>query len=302
MNKYIKRFMRIVTILNVSYNELASGDGAILEQLKKIVTDDYFEAVEVTKMNDKNIFKKSGEIIKASKMSVAYGGQGRLLSTGLNINDLNEEGREKALETLKEGIDEAYEIGAESFAFLAGNYEENTKQESFRALIRSTTELCQYAKLKGDMPILCEVFDYDIAKKSLIGPVHLAKSYAEIIGEQYNNFGLMIDLSHIPMIHETLEENILPIRKYIKHAHMGNTVIKEYCPAYGDEHPPFGFPNSENDVKELADYLRLLLEIGFLNEENRPIVSFEVKPFEDEDPDICLASAKRTLNLAWELV
>lgn len=84
---------------------------------------------------------------------------------------------------------------------------------------------------------------------------------------------------------------------------MGNTVIRSSeCPAYGDEHPRFGFPNSENDVKELADYLRLLMEIGFISEKNRPIVSFEVKPFEEEDPDICLANAKRTLDLAWELV
>ena len=55
-------------------------------------------------------------------------------------------------------------------------------------------------------------------------------------------------------------------------------------------------------MEELAAYLRLLLEIGFLNEKNRPIVSFEVKPFGDEDPDVVIASAKRTLDLAWELV
>ena len=84
---------------------------------------------------------------------------------------------------------------------------------------------------------------------------------------------------------------------------MGNTVIKSpECPAYGDEHPCFGFPNSENDVEELAAYLRLLLKIGFLNEKKRPIVSFEIKPFGEEDPEVCLANAKRTLDLAWELV
>ena len=84
---------------------------------------------------------------------------------------------------------------------------------------------------------------------------------------------------------------------------MGNTVIKSSeMPGYGDQHPRFGFPNSENDVKELADYLRLLLKIGFLNEENRPIVSFEVKPYGNEDSEIVIANAKRTLNLAWELV
>ena len=62
------------------------------------------------------------------------------------------------------------------------------------------------------------------------------------------------------------------------------------------------FPNSENDVEELAAYLRLLLKIGFLNEKKRPIVSFEIKPFGEEDPEVCLANAKRTLDLAWELV
>lgn len=74
------------------------------------------------------------------------------------------------------------------------------------------------------------------------------------------------------------------------------------CEAYGDNHPRFGFPNSENDVPELARYLRLLLTIGFLNEKTRPIVSFEVKPWKDEWPEAVIANAKRTLNLAWELV
>ena len=226
-----------------------------------------------------------------------------MLGAGLNINDLCEAGRQKALASLKEGIDEAYEIHAADFAFLAGRYEEETKEASFQALLASTRELCAYAAQKGNMPVLCEVFDYDIAKRSLVGPVELVRRYAKIICREYENFGLMVDLSHIPMLHETLEENLLPVRDYIRHAHMGNTVIKSPdCPAYGDEHPRFGFPDSENDVEELAAYLRLLLKIGFLNEKDRPIVSFEVKPFEDEDPDVVLAGAKRTLELAWELV
>jgi hypothetical protein len=55
-------------------------------------------------------------------------------------------------------------------------------------------------------------------------------------------------------------------------------------------------------VEEVVDYLRLLLKIGFLNEKTRPIVSFEIKPFGDEDPDIVIANAKRTLNVAWAKV
>ena len=62
-------------------------------------------------------------------------------------------------------------------------------------------------------------------------------------GRDYGNFGLLVDLSHIPMIHETIEESILPVKDYIIHAHMGNTVIKSPdCEAYGDNHPRFGIP------------------------------------------------------------
>lgn len=303
MEKSMRRYMRVGTILHVSYKQLGSGEVPILECLKKIVTDPYFEVVEVAHMKDAEVRKAAADMIARGHMTSSYGGQGRMLGAGLNINDLNEEGRQKALASLKEGIDEAYEMGVEDFAFLAGRYEEETKEESFQALLKSTRELCEYAKSKGDMPVLCEVFDYDIAKKSLIGPVDMVKRYAETICAEYDNFGLMVDLSHIPMLHETIEESLLPVQQYIRHAHMGNTVIKSpECPAYGDEHPRFGFPNSENDVEELAAYLRLLLKIGFLNEKKRPIVSFEIKPFGEEDPEVCLANAKRTLDLAWELV
>ena len=303
MEKSMRRYMRVGTILHVSYKQLGSGEGPILECLKKIVTDPYFEVVEVAHMKDAEVRKAAADMIARGHMTSSYGGQGRMLGAGLNINDLNEEGRQKALASLKEGIDEAYEMGVEDFAFLAGRYEEETKEKSFQALLKSTRELCEYAKSKGDMPVLCEVFDYDIAKKSLIGPVDMVKRYAETICAEYDNFGLMVDLSHIPMLHETIEESLLPVQQYIRHAHMGNTVIKSpECPAYGDEHPRFGFPNSENDVEELAAYLRLLLKIGFLNEKKRPIVSFEIKPFGEEDPEVCLANAKRTLDIAWELV
>ena len=72
--------------------------------------------------------------------------------------------------------------------------------------------------------------------------------------------------------------------------------------AYGDVHPRFGFPNGENDVDEVVAFLRVLMQIGYLNEKDPPILSFEVKPFGDEDPELVIANAKRTLNLAWAKV
>jgi hypothetical protein len=71
---------------------------------------------------------------------------------------------------------------------------------------------------------------------------------------------------------------------------------------YGDEHQRFGFPNSSNDTAELLDFLRVLKNEGFMNPDKPYVLSFEVKPWKDEDPDVVVANAKRVLNRAWALL
>ncbi|MBD0298502.1 MAG: TIM barrel protein [Flavisolibacter sp.] len=303
MNEPLYKYMRVGLVHFMAYPNTIKGEGPIYETIRKVALDDYFTAIEITTIKDKDERQRVKQLLETSHMSFTYGAQPRLLTTGLNINDLNEEGRQKALANLKEGIDEAYEIGASAFAFLSGKYEEATKEESYQALVTSTKEICVYAKSKGNMKVALEVFDYDVDKKSLIGPAPLVSRYAREIREEYDHFGLMVDLSHIPLIHETIEESLLPVKDYIIHAHIGNCVMKSAdMPGYGDLHPRFGFPNGENDVEQVVDYLRVLFQIGFLNDKKPPIVSFEIKPFGDEDPDVVIANAKRTLNEAWARV
>jgi sugar phosphate isomerase/epimerase len=303
MFESMKKYMKVGLIHFMAYPSCMKGEGPIEETLKKIALDDYFDAVEISWIKDKEVRERAKKIIETSYLTVGYGAQPRLLTTGLNINHIDEEERAKAVATLKEGIDEAYEMNAKGFAFLSGKYTDDKFEEAFEALVKSTKELCRYAKEKGNINVLLEVFDYDVDKKSLIGPAPLAKRFAEEIRKEYDNFGLMVDLSHIPQLHESIEESILPVKDYILHAHMGNCVVKDpSMPAYGDQHPRFGFPNGEVDVDQLVEYLRVLKNIGFLSEERRPVVSFEVKPFGDEDPDLVVANAKRVLNLAWARV
>ncbi len=295
--------MRVGLVHFMAFPATIKGEGPVVETIRKIAVDDYFSAIEITTIKDPEQRMAVKKMLKTSHMTIAYGAQPRLLTTGLNINHLVEEERQKALQNLMAGIDEAYEIGATSFAFLSGNYEESRKEEAFQALVNSTNEICRYAKSKGDMRIALEVFDYDVDKRSLIGPADLALRYAKEIRKSHDHFGLMVDLSHIPLIHETIEESLLPVKDYIVHAHIGNCVMKDPgMAAYGDVHPRFGFPNGENDVDEVVDYLRVLLNIGFLNTQTPPVVSFEIKPFGDEDADIVIANAKRVLNLAWARV
>ena len=303
MNESLHKYMQVGLVHFMAFPATIKGEGPVVETIRKLAVDEYFSAIEITTIKDPAARETVKKMLETSHMTIAYGAQPRLLTTGMNINSLVEEERQKALNNLKEGIDEAYEIGAASFGFLSGNYEESSKEEAFQALVKSTNEICAYAKSKGDMKIALEVFDYDVDKRSLIGPADLALRYAKEIRKTHDHFGLMVDLSHIPLIHETIEESILPVKDYITHAHIGNCVVRSSeMAAYGDVHPRFGFPNGENDVDEVVEFLRVLLEIGYLNTEKPPVLSFEIKPFGDEDADIVIANAKRVLNLAWARV
>ena len=303
MTHPMRRYFKPGLIHFMAYPDTMRGEGPIEETVRRIAMDEYFSAIELTWINDASVRRRVRAMCETAGLTVAYGAQPRLLTTGLNINDLDASRRALVLATLKEGIDEAYELGAQGFAFLSGRYDEASKRQSFEALRDSTRELCQYAAQKGDMRVALEVFDYDIDKKSLIGPTELALEFSTLMRAECANFGLLVDLSHIPMLRETVEQAVLPLRGHIIHAHMGNTVTYDRShPAYGDTHPRFGFPGGENGAEQLTHYLRALLDIGYLNSENPPILSFEVKPWGDEDSELVIANAKRTLDEAWARV
>ncbi len=300
MNEPMRSYMDVGLIHFMAFPETMSGDGPILETLKKIAVDPYFDAVAVSWIKDPEIRKQARRMLELAQMRVVYGAHPSLLSQDLNPNDLDEERRTSAVDELKRGIDEAYEIGAESFVFLSREYTSDEIDESLQQLVDSTRELCQYAESKGDLKILLEVFDHEIDKKSLIGPADLARRYAEEVGRACQNFGLVVDLSHIPIIGETPEEAILPVRNHLAAADIGNCLLSDKSsPRYGDNHPWFAYPGGENGVEQLTAFLTLLLDIGFLKKEQPPIVSFEVRPMEDDDPDVVIANAKRTLDRAW---
>ena len=273
----------------------------LLDSVKTIAKDEYFSAFEITKIADDETREKVKKILEQTHMKVCYGAQPRLLSTKQNPNDIDEEGRKKAEANLLEAIDEAEYMGAKGIAFLAGKWQEETKEEAYSQLLKTTRNLCTYAATKG-MMVELEVFDFDMDKAALIGPAPLAARFAADMRTTHNNFGLLVDLSHFPTTYETSKFVIQTLRPYITHFHFGNAVVKEGCEAYGDKHPRFGYPNSANDVEQLVDYLTVLKQEGFFNAQNPYVLSMEVSPWGDEDGDIILANTKRVLNRAWALV
>jgi sugar phosphate isomerase/epimerase len=304
MQESMYKFMKVGLIHFMAFPQVMRGEGPILETLQKIAEDDFFTAVEVSWIKDLKIREKAKKLLEMSHLTVVYGAQPRLLINNLNLNSFNEEERKMAVREIKAGVDEAYEIGAKALAFLSGEDPgEEKREQALRLLVSSIKEICDYAKSKGDLGITLEIFDQKIDKKCLIGPANEARKLAAEIRKEFDNFGLLIDLSHLPLLNETPTEAIIPIKDYLVHAHIGNCILRDKKhPGYGDQHPRFGIIGGENDVKELAEFLKVLLDIGFLNYQNPPIVSFEVKPLAGETSEVVIANAKRVLKEAWARV
>lgn len=294
MTESIHKYFQVGTIQWMSFPHRDP-----MESLKAICRDDFFDAIELKGYGERNAEAKA--LLEQSHLKVCYGAQPRLLGPKLNPNAIDEAERQKAEATLMEAIDEAEYFGAKGIAFLAGKWEEETKEEAYQQLLKTTRNLCTYAASK-DMNVELEVFDYDMDKAALIGPAPLAARFAADMRTTHSNFGLLVDLSHFPTTYETSQFVIRTLRPYITHFHFGNAVVKPGCDGYGDLHPRFGYPNSANDTPELLDYLRVLKEGGFFDAEHPYVLSMEVTLRPGEDEDIVLANTKRVLNRAWALL
>jgi sugar phosphate isomerase/epimerase len=304
MNVSWKKYMKVGLVHFMAFPQTLKGEGPVLETLEKVLIDDFFDVIEITTIKDPEVRQQAKRMLETSKMTVAFGGQPVQLVNKLNINSFDAGERSMAVDRCKACIDEAVEMGAVGVAFLSGpDPGPDRRSEAKELVFDSLSQLCAHAAKLGNIKVVVETFDYDIDKKALVGPNAEAAVLSARLREKHQNFGLMLDLSHLPLQHETTEHALNVTKDHLVHAHMGNCVMRDKNhPAYGDQHPRFGLPGGENDVPQVVEYIRTLIKIGYLQEGNPRILSFEVKPMAGESSEVVLANAKRTLRDAWELV
>jgi len=299
MRDSLQSYMKVGIVHFMAFPECTKGEGPIYDTLTKIVEDDFFSSVEVTWIKDPAERKRVRSLLGASQMAVGYGAQPPLLMGKLNLNSFDAAERQKAIDQVKACTDEAAEIGAKAIAVLSGPDPGEKRDEAMKLLIDSLHQLAAYAKDKG-LRFILESFDYKYDKKCLIGPAKDALALSKAMKKDFPDFGIMVDLSHLPIQDESPKKSLGTLKKmHIAHIHIGNAVKQQGHSLYGDLHPRFGTPGGENDVPQLVEFLKALFEIEYLGKGKRPIVAFEVKPYGDETSGVVIANAKRTLVDAW---
>ncbi|MFC1903712.1 sugar phosphate isomerase/epimerase family protein [Chloroflexota bacterium] len=274
-----------------------------LDNIRITAEDEFFGAIEIKSIPD-DTKEEVARLLSTSNLIVGFAAQPMLLGEKLDLNSPIPQQRQASISQIKSAIDEACSLGAKQLAVLSGPAPAPEKCEQARELlVDSLAQICKYAKSKGNLGITLEIFDREIDKKCLIGPTEEGVQVAKDVRRHYPNFGLMVDLSHLPLLRESAEHALKTAKDYLAHVHIGNCVMKDKShPAYGDKHPPFGIAGSENGVEEVRLFLKALMDIGYIGEGKQNVVAFEVKPLEGESSEAVVANAKRTLMEAWAVL
>jgi sugar phosphate isomerase/epimerase len=291
--------MRVGIVHFMAYPECAKGEGPIYDTLTKIVEDEFFSCVEITAIKDAGERKRVRGLLAGGHMGVGYGAQPVVLSQKLNLNSFDDAERKHAVSRITACADEAAEVGATCLSVLSGPDPGARREEAMKLLIDSLHQIAAYCRPLG-IRFMLESFDSKYDKKALVGPAETALQVAKALRKDFPNFGIMVDLSHLPIQDETPVQVFDTLgRENVAHIHIGNCVKQEGHPLYGDLHPRFGCPGGENDVRQVVEFLRALFGIEYLRKGRRPIVAFEVKPYGDETSGAVVAGAKRALVEAW---
>ena len=266
-----------MSIVNfMAFPETAGGTGSVVESITRIAEDDFFDAIEIAPIQDAGVRAEVRRILDTGCLEASLCAHPLILSQKLNLNSLDKDERWKALQVMFDLIDQAAELGAHSFAFLSGKYPgDQDRQAALEALVDSIIQLGAHAA-KGDLALSLEIFDRQVDKKALVGPLADALYVARAVRTEFPRFGLLYDLSHMPLLDEH-PMDMAVIREYLSHVHVGNCVKAPGRPLYGDLHPYFGYPGGVNGVTELVEFIRALFAIGYLDEKKdpKPWVGFE---------------------------
>lgn len=291
--------------------ECRGGEGPILETLPTIVNDATFGAIEIAPIKNAVVRQQAKALLAQSQLQVVYLPILPILLERLELGSADPAQRQAALARVQNLLDEAIDFGA-VLAMVQGPLDPGPAERAATTdrLVEDLQALCDYADSHARgrrLHLTFENFDRDIEKKRLIGPTVEAAALAQAVDRA--NFGLTIDLSHLPLLGESAAHALHTAAPHLIHVHIGNCVIEHPAsPLYGDFHPRFGHPQGRNDLPEVVEYLRVLDELEFWAKARArlggtPILSMELRPVPGEDdPLAVLANGKRTFARAWAQV
>src|SRR5262249_38911992 len=247
-----QHYLQLGIVHFMAFPECLAGDGPQFETLAQICHDPFFEAVDIGPINDAGQRRECAALLRDCQIdAITFACQPLQLRLGLDVNAAEQAERRKAAEAILACVDQARELGAARFALMSGrNVPDRQRPAAIDCLVNELCGICRAARERAGLPVVLEIFDYDVDKKALVGSWETAAAVARAVRREFPDFGLLHDLSHIYLCHEEPAQHLPLIREFLVAMHLGNSVSERSHPLFGDTHPLFGIPGGDSGVPE----------------------------------------------------
>ena len=183
-----------------------------------------------------------------------------------------------AYDTLMREIEYALAVGSKKIVFASGK---DVPDDRERAKERLGELIVTIAKqLPRDVVLALEPTDRDIDKHFLLGPLDETVDFIKKCRRYAPTLGLLLDMCHVPLMHETLESAMEKVDDTLVHIHLGNCKLDDPThPFYGDKHIPWGYEGALYGDDEGVRFLTMLKAHGYFDKSGAT-VSFEMRPYD----------------------
>jgi len=213
---------------------------------------------------------------------------------------LNSFEQQYAWDTFRREADMAMAVGAKKIVIGSGPDNTQNRQAAMEAYGDFIRKACAY--LPQSITLNIEPTDRDMDKHFLLGPLEeSAKFVMKLRAQGVMNLAVLLDMGHIPLLHEQISTAIGKVSSCLGHIHLGNCIVSNrQHPLYGDKHIAWGEQDGAYQESEVALFLSSLVKTGYLKEGIRQTITFEMRPFSGQSAADSMSRFIEIFDRAWE--
>jgi hypothetical protein len=273
---------------------------AHVETLKILESDSRFDVLDMWVPEDEPYRTQAIDLLRNSDKEVFYNCGNRAGKPSLAPASFDVEKRKYTLNVYLDELDRAKAIGATKVITNSGPNSPDRREEAFNLIVEFYCTLCRAVP---DMLVMVEPTDWDVSKKKLIGSsAEAVEVCRRVRAAGCGNMASMVDMCHIPLMHETLAQAMADTGEFLGHIHLGNSILNDReHPFFGDKHVPIGINGGEYNTQDVAELFRLGLASGYFSNGKRGSASIEIRTMPGDDPAETLDRCYGIVCDAWEL-
>lgn len=292
-----KEHVRLGLNHHLLYADVINDSAEHLRTLQVVLSDPRLDLIDMWYPWD--IKDRALQAIKDSGKTVYYNMGNRAGQRRLAPAAMDKEHRSYTLSVYKDELERAKSCNALKIITNSGPNDPGNRQRCKDYLVEFYVELCKCAK---PMTVMIEPTDWDTSKCKLIGSsAEAAEICRRVRDAGCENMASMIDMCHVPLMHETIAQSVSDTGAYLEHIHLGNCVLDEASSFYGDKHPGIGIQGGLYDIADMAEVFRLCIANGYFSRESRGSASIEMRCLPGKSSEECFEKYYQAVCRAWEM-